>query len=66
MELGVLLCVVCTHPVIKIKNNIVVNIELSVAYIKNCMFNKTVCDVITYLFTPLRCVSQGSSCESGV
>jgi hypothetical protein len=43
MEMGVLLYVVCTHPVIKIKNNIGINIELSVAYIKTaCSINQFV------------------------
>jgi hypothetical protein len=47
-ELGVLLYVVNTHPVIKIKTT-VINIELSVACINNCTFGKTVGDIITHL-----------------
>lgn len=43
----------------KYKNNIVISIGPLVVYVYNCMFGKTVFNMVTYLCTLYRCVLQG-------
>jgi len=56
MKLVVLYVVNICPVIIKFKNNIVMSIGPLVVYVYNCMFSKTVVNIVTYLCTPYRCV----------